>query len=56
MLREGIRAGGDQWAHTFVQSRFVGQMINRRHRYPSTLRGTLAELQHLRQRPTTAPT
>jgi len=49
-IREGIRAGGGQWAHTFVQSQFVGQVINRRHRYPSTLRSTPAELQHLRQR------
>jgi hypothetical protein len=49
LLREGIRAGGEQWAHTFVQSQFVGQIINRRHRYPSMLRSTLTELQHLRQ-------
>jgi uncharacterized protein (UPF0332 family) len=50
MLREGIRSSSDQWPHTFVQSVFVGQMINRRHRYPSALRASLGELQLLRQR------
>ena len=50
LLKDGIRAGGDQWAHTFVQAQFSGQLINRRHRYPSTLRSVLADLQLLRQR------
>ncbi len=48
LLREGIQAGGGRWAHTYVQSQFVGQVINRRHRYPSTLRSTLSELLTLR--------
>ena len=49
LLQEGIRASRSQWGHTFVQSQFVGQLINRRHRYPSTVRSTLAELLTLRQ-------
>ncbi|HEX5499066.1 MAG TPA: HEPN domain-containing protein [Thermomicrobiales bacterium] len=49
LLQEGIRASRGQWGHTFVQSQFVGQVINRRHRYPATLRSTLAELLTLRQ-------
>jgi uncharacterized protein (UPF0332 family) len=49
LLWEGIRASRGQWGHTFVQSQFVGQVINRRHRYPATLRSTLAELLTLRQ-------
>jgi uncharacterized protein (UPF0332 family) len=48
LLREGIRATGGHWAHTFVQSQFVGTVINRRHRYPSHLRSVLAELLTLR--------
>jgi uncharacterized protein (UPF0332 family) len=48
LLREGIRARDGRWAHTFVQSEFVGKLINRRHRYPSDLRETLSNLQLLR--------
>ena len=50
MLREGIHASGDLWTHTFVQSQFTGQLINRRHRYPTTLRSSLTDLQLLRRR------
>ena len=50
MLSEGIRASGDQWTHPFVQSQFAGQLINRRHRYPATLRSSLTDLQLLRRR------
>ena len=50
VLSEGIRGLGDQWPHTFVQAVFAGQLINRRHRYPATLRSTLGDLQHLRHR------
>ena len=48
LLWEGIRASGGQWAHRFVQAQFTGTVINRRHRYPSTLRSTLSELVTLR--------
>jgi uncharacterized protein (UPF0332 family) len=50
LLRESIRAHDNQWAHTFVQSEFVGRLINRRHRYNSSLRGTLSRLESLRLR------
>ncbi len=50
MLREGIRSSSGRWPHTYVQSEFVGQLINRRHRYPSAWRNALADLQLLRHR------
>ena len=49
LLREGIRTARGHWAHAYVQSQFVLQLINRRHRYPSTLRSALSELLTLRQ-------
>jgi uncharacterized protein (UPF0332 family) len=48
LLREGIRASGNQWGHDFVQARFNGELINRRKRYGVNLRQTLAENQELR--------
>jgi uncharacterized protein (UPF0332 family) len=48
LIWEGIRAGGSHWAHTFVQAQFAGTIVNRRHRYPSAMRGTLSELVTLR--------
>lgn len=50
LLREGIRTSDGNWPHTFVQSEFAGRLINRRHRYPSGLRGTLSDLQRFRHR------
>ena len=50
MLREGIHASANEWTHAFVQSQFAGQLINRRHRYPATLRSSLTGLQILRRR------
>jgi uncharacterized protein (UPF0332 family) len=50
LLMESIRSDGEQWPHTFVQSEFSGRLIGRRHRYPSSLQGTLAELETLRLR------
>lgn len=40
--------GRDQWEHEFVQSRFVGLLINRRKLYPSDLRDTLRRNQEPR--------
>lgn len=47
----GIRpAGGqDDWEHTFVQSRFVGHLVNRRKLYPASLRDVLARTLALRR-------
>ena len=50
MLKEGIRGTKDEWPHKFVHSSFAGQLINRRRRYPPTLRNTLPDLQILRNR------
>lgn len=50
LLRRGVRTTSDRRPHNFVQSAFAGQLINRRHRYPSALRSTLGDLQHLRNR------
>ena len=50
MIRAGIRSSSGRWPHTYVQSEFVGQLINRRHRYPSAWRNVLADLQVLRHR------
>jgi len=50
LRRDSIRPAGDKWGHDFVESRFVGQLINRRHRYPPSLRGALADLREVRQR------
>ena len=50
LVREGIRATGDRWGHDFVQAQFVGQLVNRRKRYPADLRQVLADNQALRDR------
>lgn len=50
LLRNGIQRKDETWPHTFVQSEFVGKLVNRRHRYPARLRDTLAELQRYRHR------
>ena len=39
-----------QWRHAFVQSRFVGEFVNRRQTYPTELRSTLADNLTLRHR------
>jgi uncharacterized protein (UPF0332 family) len=43
LLAAGIRPPGatEQWGHDYVQAQFVGQLINRRKRYPADLRNTL---------------
>ena len=48
LLAGGVRTRNGRWAHTYVQSEFIGKLINRRHRFPSRLRGTLSSLQVLR--------
>lgn len=49
-LRAEIRASGtrNDWPHSFVQSQFAGQLVNRRHLFPSELRSILPELQVIR--------
>ena len=50
LLRAGSRppGRGDQWGHDFVQAQFAGQFINRRKRYPTSLRDTLVHVYRLR--------
>ena len=50
MQRAGIRPRGDQWSHAFVPAQFDGVLINRRHLYPTDLRGALALTHGLRQK------
>jgi uncharacterized protein (UPF0332 family) len=50
LLRDGIWRGDGKWPHTFVQSEFVGKLINRRRRYPPRLRSTLSDLLQMRHR------
>lgn len=52
LLRDEIRPEGRdaQWGHAFVESRFVGQLVNRRHRFPSELRAVLSDNRDLRQK------
>ncbi len=51
LRRGGISPPGEaeQWGHDFVQARFVGDLINRRHLYPVDFRDTFDRLYSLRQ-------
>ena len=51
LIQEGLHASraNEEWSHTFVQGQFVGELINRRKRYPSNLRDVLARTLMLRQ-------
>jgi hypothetical protein len=45
---EGFQAVRGEWGHEFVQAQFNGQLINRRHRYPTELRAALVDNFRLR--------
>ena len=47
--RASIQPTGGHWSHAFVPSQFDGLLITRRKRYPTALRGTLANRYELRQ-------
>ena len=51
LMRAGVTPSGaqDAWAHTFVQSRFVGDLISRRKLYPADLRDVLSRTLFVRQ-------
>ena len=51
LLRAGIRSPNPQghWSHSFVPGQFIGQLINRRGLYPSSLRDTIPRMYQLRQ-------
>src|SRR5437899_2303918 len=50
LLQEGIMPPGpkEDWGHDFVQAEFIGQLVNRRKRYPADLRQTLLQNYRLR--------
>jgi uncharacterized protein (UPF0332 family) len=49
LVRAGVRPrSSEQWPHGYVQAEFVGKLINRNRRYPSTLRSILSELSDVR--------
>lgn len=51
LLRAGIRPPGSsgEWSHSFVPAQLVGQLINRRKLYPTSLRETLSRNYKLRE-------
>jgi hypothetical protein len=48
---EGVRlpGGGTEWSHAFVDSQFSGLLVNRRHRYETSLRDVIPENRKLRE-------
>lgn len=48
LLAVGLRPAGEQWSHTFVQGRFIGELVNRRKRYGAAHRATLPRVHDLR--------
>jgi uncharacterized protein (UPF0332 family) len=48
LQQAGIRPTGDEWSHRFAPSQFDGVLINRRHLYPTELRGMLNETMGIR--------
>jgi len=51
LLTAGIRppSATEQWGHDYVQAQFVGQLINRRKRYPTDLRNMFEQNYRLRE-------
>src|SRR6476620_4312898 len=49
LQQAGTQARGGQWGHDYVQAAFVGQLLNRRKRYPSALRDVLSRNYKLRE-------
>lgn len=51
LIRHGTRTSGrgGRWGHAFVESELVGQLINRRHRFPRGLRSVLARNRAVRE-------
>ena len=47
---EGFQAFQGDWGHDFVQAQFNGQLVNRRHYYPTDLRSVLLDNHRLRTR------
>ncbi len=43
LIKAGVRPGRT-WGHDFVGGRFAGDLVNRRHQYPSSFKNVLPEL------------
>ena len=50
LTRAGLEARGGMWGHSYVQSEFTGELVNRRKSYSSDLRDTLNQNLALRER------
>lgn len=50
LIRDSVRPSGATWDLAFVQSRFVGDLINRRKRYSPDLRDTLSSTMQQRHK------
>lgn len=50
LIRAGFGPSGKdgEWSHSAVQAQFVGELINRRKRFPASLRSTLGHNMDLR--------
>jgi uncharacterized protein (UPF0332 family) len=55
LQKAGITPDGHNWGHAFVQSRFSGQLVNRRKVYPAQHRDVLMRTLTLRQTADYAP-
>jgi len=51
LLLEDVRlpGGGTEWSHPFVDSQFTGLLIDRRHRYETSLRSVIGDNRALRE-------
>jgi len=49
LIRANLRPLGDGWGHAFVQSQFVGLLVNRRKLYSTDLRPVLEQNYRLRE-------
>lgn len=51
LILEGVRVpgGGSEWSHPFVDAQFSGLLVNRRHRYETSLRNVIGDNRKLRE-------
>jgi uncharacterized protein (UPF0332 family) len=51
LISEGVRlpGGGSEWSHPFVDAQFSGLLVNRRHRYETSLRNVIGDNRKLRE-------
>ena len=51
LILDGVRVpgGGSEWSHPFVDAQFSGLLVNRRHRYETSLRNVIGDNRKLRE-------